>query len=168
MAQVFNNLKELQKYLEKHVELNIAKIGEEVKGVLRKFILDDLYGSYTPTMYDRTNQFLEAVEVKPVKKSGNTFQVEIFINPDKIQPEVRPYGEWSAHASSLGENYGDTSYGGKSISEWLIEWLEYGNNSPFSRGKIGMIENTREWIRDDNYIYNTMKARLEQAGFTVV
>lgn len=168
MAQVFSNLKELQKYLEKHVELNIAKIGEEVKGVLRKFILDDLYGSYTPTMYDRTNQFLEAVEVKPVKKTGNTFSVEIFINPDKIYPEVRPYGEWSAHASSLGENYGDTSYGGKSISEWLIEWLEYGNNSLFSREKIGMIENTREWIRDDNYIYNTMKARLEQAGFTVI
>lgn len=169
MAKTFNNLKELQKYLEKHVELNISKIGEEVKSILRKFILDDLYKEYTPTMYDRTNQFLEAVEVKPVKKTGNTFSVEIFINPDKIYPEVRPYGEWSAHASSLGKNYGDTSYGGKSISEWLIYWLETGDNSSiFSRGKIGMIENTREWIKDDNYIYNTMKARLEQAGFTIV
>lgn len=164
----FSNLKELQKYLEKHVELNITKIGQEVKSVLRNFILNDLYKEYTPAMYERTNQFLEAVDVEPVKKEGNSYSVRIFINPDKITPEVRPYGEWSAHASSLGENYGDTSYGGKSISEWLIYWLETGDNSsPFSRGKIGMIESTREWLKDDNYVYNTMRSRLEQAGFKI-
>lgn len=169
MSKAFNNLNELQKYLEKHIEVNLEKIGNEVKSVLRKFILDDLYRSYTPSEYDRTNQFLEAVDVKPVKKSGNTFQVEIFINPDKIQPEVRPYGEWSAHASSLGKWYGNTSWGFRTISEWLIYWLETGDNdSPFFRGKVGMIESTREWLKDDNYVYNTLKARFEQAGFTVV
>lgn len=167
--QVFKSLKEAEKYILKHVEDNLEIIGKHVKSVLENFILNDLYRTYTPSEYERTQNFLHAVTVSAVKKKGNIREIEIYIDPEKLQQIQRPLGEWSAHMSSLGKNYGDTEYQGKSISEWLIYWLETGDNtSPFSRGKIGMIENTREWLEDDHYIYNTMKSRFEDAGFKVI
>ena len=166
----FHSLNDLMKYLETQVENNIKKIGEEVKSVLRNFILQDLYMSYTPLEYQRTMDFLNAVECSPVKKNGNIFQVEIYINPDKLRTASGDIPEgWLPHTSSLGKYRGDTEYEGKSIGWWLIYWFETGDNtSPFSRGKIGMFEKTRDWIEEEKYLNVRMKELFEKNGIPCI
>lgn len=160
---------ELFKELEKLIKPNIQKIGEEVKNVLKRFIQTDLYDSYEPKEYERTFQFLEAVECTAAKKVGNKWQVKIFINPDKMDHFSADDDRfWLPHTSSIGDERGNTSFGSKDIAEWLIYWLETGDNtSPYSRGEIGMFKKTKEWLEDDNYVYNTMMSRLRQAGFEI-
>lgn len=163
---IFKNLNELKNFLEKQVMNNLSKIGEEVKGVLRNFILNDLYKTYSPREYERTEQFLNAVEVKPVKKNGNVFQVEIFINPDLMEHDTNLEGHsWLHHTSSLGDYRGDTEYNGKDIAWWLIYWFETGDNSsPFSRGRIGMIESTVDWIKQEDYLRVRLKELFLKNG----
>lgn len=171
MAKEFRSIKELNDYIEKvYLVQFLQKIGEEVKSVLKNFILNDLYGTYTPHEYTRSMDFLNAVECKPVRKVGDSYEVEIFINPDKFGTDSDiDDGGWLHHTSSLGEFRGDTSYGNKSISEWIIYWFETGDNSsPFSRGKIGMFESTRQWIRDDNYIKVRMQELFSGKGIICV
>jgi len=166
----FSSLNDLMKYLENQVEKNIKRIGEEVKSVLKNFILQDLYMTYTPSEYQRTMDFLNAVECSPVKKNGNVFQVEIYINPDKLRTASGEIPEgWLPHTSSLGKYRGDTEYEGKSIGWWLIYWFETGDNtSPFSRGKIGMFEKTRDWIEEERYLNVRMKELFEKNGIPCI
>ena len=166
--KVFKSLKEVEKYIQKIANQNLEVIGEHVKSILKKIILDDLYRAYDPSEYERTNQFLEAVTVSGVKTKGNISEIEIYVDPDKLFPVQREKSEWSSYMSSLGKNYGDTSYGSMSISEWVVHWMEFGNRSPYSREPIEMYKKTRERLEDDHYIYNTMKSRFEDAGFKVV
>lgn len=167
----FRTIKELNVYIEKtYLTQFLAKIGNEVKSVLQNFILNDLYGSYTPLEYTRTMDFLNACEVKPVKKVGNSYEVEVFINPDKFGTDSDVEGNgWLHHTSSLGQYRGDTEYGGKSIGEWLVYWFETSDNSsPYSREGIGMFEKTREWIRDDDYIRVRLKELFESKGIKCI
>jgi hypothetical protein len=165
----FRTIKEMNTYIEKTYLIQfLTKIGDEVKSVLKNFILQDLYSAYTPTEYTRTMDFLNAVECKPVRKVGNSYEVEVFINPEKFGTDSDiEDGGWLHHTSSLGQYRGDTEYGGKSIAEWLIYWFETSDNSsPYSRKGIGMFENTRQWIKQDDYIRVRLKELFENKGIT--
>jgi len=171
VGKEFRSIAELNAYIEKtYLVQFLSKIGNEVKSVLQNFILNDLYGTYSPKEYTRSMDFLNAVEVKPVRKVGDSYEVEIFINPDKFGTDSDIEGSgWLHHTSSLGEFRGDTEYNGKSISSWIIYWFETGDNSsPFSREKIGMFESTREWIRDDDYIRTRMKELFLNKGINCI
>lgn len=164
---IANNFPELMKMIELQVISNLSKIGEEVKSYLRTTLLNDWYHSYMPTHYERTNMLIDSLTVSPVKKLGNTFQVEIYFDENKIVPvPTSTVGMFPAHMNITD---GSSDYSGMSYGELLPLWIEEGQHSSIhSYTGIHMVERTVDWIKEDNYLKVRMKELLEAKGYKCI
>ncbi len=160
----FNSIEALMKHLENNIVLNLQKIGEEVKSYLRTTLLNDWYKSYMPTHYDRTNMLIESITCTPVKKNGNSFEVEIYFDENKITPvEAKTVGFFPSHMNITD---GSSEWNGMSYGELLPIWIEEGQHSSInSYTGIHMVERTVDWINEDKYIKTRMKELLEIKGY---
>jgi hypothetical protein len=167
--KTFTNLNDLYKYLESQVEVNLQKIGIEIAGILKHYVQENWYNRMDSVklgfdQYERTMEVLNSISVEKVKKVGNTFEVKIFFDETKIH-SIHRDGTWNAHMSLDGS----TEYGGMSIPEWVVWWMNYGQNSsvyPYPGG--GFLEATIEWNESDKYHINRMRELLQDKGFIVI
>jgi hypothetical protein len=161
----FDSISELMKHLETCVLLDTQKIGNEIKNVLRNNVRVLWYErngmNWTPQDYERSWQLIDSITCTQVVKKGNTYNVTIFFDTDKIIPM---YGTddnpWTRHMSIV--DYSD-------VSEAIPLWMEEGNNnsSIYSYEGTYPVRETKEWIKDDDYIRERLKELLEKQGYEV-
>jgi hypothetical protein len=159
VAKSFTNMDDLLKYLESNIPIDLEKIGEEIKGVLRFNVQQLWYNRpFTPTHYTRTFELIDSITCSKAKKVGNgEYQVQIYFDTDKINPYPSENGEWSKHESITT---------GTNIAPYLPLWIEEGQNSPlFSYDGVHPVETTIDWVIEDQYLKNRMIELLEKRGF---
>ncbi len=88
----FKNLKELEKYINNQnngTKLNnftggqLVKILEKEGNRLKDYLEDEIqnyYNSYSPTVYQRTYNFLNSVRITPVLQEGNQLTIKIYFD----------------------------------------------------------------------------------------
>ena len=159
--KTFKTIDAALKYIELQIPINLEKIGEELRDVLRNNVRLLWYGrGYTPTHYTRTYELIDSLSVTKAKKVGNAWEVMIYFDTDKIHPYPAENGEWSKHQSITN---------GQNVAEWIPYWTNFGQDSPlFSYDGVGFLEETLRWESDDKYVRNRMKELLEDKGFTCI
>lgn len=164
IIKTFSNWKDLMKYLDKQVEINLEKIGQEIAGVLKRYVQTNWYDARDEGYYQRTMDVLNSITVEKAKPIKNGYEVRIFFDESKIR--MIEYDEFfNAHMSVDGSGM----YGGWSIPKWVVYWMNYGQNSPlYSYEGVHFLEDTIEWTKDDNYHINRMKELLEAKGFKCI
>lgn len=158
----FTSWDSLFKYLEEQVEVNINKIGEEIKSVLRNNVRVLWYERpFTPQYYSRTYELIDSISLKRAKKTAlGTYECEIYFDTDKINPYPSENGEWSKHQSITDD---------EDVSEFIPLWVEEGENSPlFSYEGVYPVRETKDFLEEDKYLKNRMKELLEDKGFICV
>lgn len=80
----FKNIRDLNKYLESPMELFLLQAGQKIRKVIREYIQERFYNQYDPLYYDRTYQLLDSVTCTDVKKVGNKYQLEVYLNTDGV------------------------------------------------------------------------------------
>lgn len=156
MTKYFNNYKDLQKHLEKQLEKALQDdIARMVYNIVQEYILQTVYGE-TPEVYDRTWEFLRALSISKVKKVGDEYQVEIFIDSDKINVYPPADGYWGKHSS----------IDGSSFNEQLPWVLEYGSNGKglHPTPAHGYIAKSKKEILDNNLHIKKMIGYLKSKG----
>jgi hypothetical protein len=162
--QLFRDLNSLYKHLENSILLDVQKIGEEVKNVLRNNVRVLFYErngmNWTPEDYTRTYELIDSISVSPIKKIGNKYEVSVYFDDEKIHP-YKVAGEWSAHESVVtGEN----------ISQNLPFYMEYGNQSSLYSYSPDSppVQTTIEDLKSDDYIKERLKELLKMQGYKVI
>lgn len=164
MGKEFSNWNDLLKYLDKQVEINLEKIGKEIADVLKHYVNENWYKDHQPEYYDRTMDILNSISVTKAKPIKNGYEVKIYFDESKIRM-IEYDGLFNAHMSING----DASYSSWSIPQWVVYWMNYGQNSPiYSYDGVNFLEDTIEWTQDDNYHINRMKELLEVKGFKCI
>lgn len=164
---IFKNVSDMNNYiLHKVIPQHLEKVANEVKGVLRNNLLNNWYKTYTPAYYERTNQLIDSIEVSPAKVIGNTVEVRIFFNSEKILPApATTLGFFPSHSNITD---GASDYAGRVYGELLPFWIEEGQHSSiYSATGIHMVRETIDWIKSDRYLVNRMKELLESKGFNI-
>lgn len=167
MAKQFERISDLMKYLETQIPINLEKIGEEVKSVLRFNLLNNWYRTYEPQYYERTDMLINSLEVSKAKRIGDSWQVSIFFNEEKILPSpASQSGFFPAHSNVTD---GASSFNGMSYGELLPWWIEEGQHSSIhSYTGIHMVKDTIDWAKSDGYLKNRMCELLQRNGFVVI
>jgi hypothetical protein len=159
----FNNVKDLLRFIETQLPINLEKICNEIKGVLKNELLNHWYNTYMPSSYHRTYQLIESITVSKAIKVGNVWQANIYFDEDKIEPIESNFGLFPSHMNITD---GASEYGGKTYGELLPMWIEEGQHSSiWSSTGIHMVERTVDWAREDNYVKNRMMELLRNKGF---
>lgn len=119
-ADLQNTLNEITKEV-------LNAVGEEIANILWNNV-DTLWYSrpYNQEYSTRTNEIIDSItNAFPIKVNDKTYSVEVYFDETKIQP----------HASEQFFNQhmsldGSTSYEGRAIGSWVIQWMEEGQRSP--------------------------------------
>jgi len=78
-------MKALESMMGEICEVSAETAGELIRGMLKEKI-NDWYDGYTPDVYDRTGDLIDALEVTSVTKSSKyKYTVEVFLNLDKLR-----------------------------------------------------------------------------------
>jgi hypothetical protein len=163
-SQIFKNYNDLIKHLENNILIDLQKIGEEVKGILRNNVRVLFYErngiSWTPENYTRTYELINSLKTTSAKKTGNKYEISVYFDDDEINP-YKVDGEWSSHESVVT---------GTDISKNLPFYMEYGNQSPLYSYKPTSppVQTTIDDIKSDNYIKERLKELLEMQGYKVI
>lgn len=127
MGVPIESLSGLKKELERKLTKGLLVAGKKFEPILIDKIYSEWYrrkgfASYgdITALYKRTWQLPKAVETRIADDNG----VDIFINPDKLKPMLNPD---STMLNSYMSKDKSTSHDDKSISEWVVEWIEHGN-----------------------------------------
>lgn len=152
MSYVVTNYEQLKMMINLLIQNCLKEIAKETEDYLRKFVEKNWYNAYSPTMYDRTYDLLNSITRTSVQTMGNSFNISIYFDTDKIKPDDRMgtlnlylsdfWGtEWNAHMS----------FDKREFTSGLIETLEFGNPSPYSPSYaeqgISMLEKTTLWLK---------------------
>ena len=169
-GKTFTSISAVLKYLEQNMVINLEKIGEEIAGVLKNYVNLNWY-QYMDNKkdatggYERTMDILNSISVTKARPLGNgAYEVKIFFDETKIRM-IEYDGLFNAHLSVDGTGM----YQGMSIPQWVVYWMNYGQNSPlYSYPGVGFLEETIEWTENDRYHINRMIELLEMKGFKCV
>lgn len=109
MAIIYGkNMNDLQKYMEKQIVTWLKSIGEKLPVYLEEFIMSEYYNQYTPSdLYERKYRIIESITVTSVKKVGNEYILEIYLDPSKVS--YTPSIWYDRGSSSWNYIKGDTS-----------------------------------------------------------
>jgi hypothetical protein len=152
---------QFEKILKKEIQVNLEQIGKEIAGVLKKYVNDNWYKNSNPESYQRTYDILNSITVSKVKHMSDGYEVSIYFDETKIRM-IEYEGLFNAHLSIDGSGM----YQGMSIPQWVVYWMNYGQNSPkYSYEGAGFLEDTIKWTEDDKYHINRMCELLEGKGF---
>lgn len=117
----------LKDYLENITALVMAEVAKKITELLYSNVNDLWYSKgWTPETHFRTGEVLDSITFDNPIKNGNKITVKIYFDTDLIEPHSR--FEF-AGGTALNEHMsidGTTSYGGRSIGSWVVEWMEEG------------------------------------------
>lgn len=106
----FNSLGELESFVMNNAKAGLQTVvANKVKKILRDYVEENVYSSYTPRLYQRTNELIDSISIRLLGASSKGVMVEIYFSPDKMN-----------HTSLLGGsgvNAGDNVY----IPRWVDE-----------------------------------------------
>lgn len=156
----------LEKYIKLTLEQALKEVARDTAEFLSQTVQADIYRKPESDYYARTYEFLKSITQSNVKRVGNNMEIEVYFDPDKINPyPVRDYKPdmFNAHMSLDGE----TSYGGKSIGEWLVGWLEEGYSGGVRppQPPLHFIQDTREWLNEE--LNDILNKAFRRAGFEI-
>jgi hypothetical protein len=80
----YNNLDSLYKALGKQIEVSLNKTANDLVELATKLIWEEFYQAYNPKVYERSYRLLNSVMKTNVKKSNNTYSVEIYLDPSGV------------------------------------------------------------------------------------
>lgn len=158
-----NSISELKKVINTSLKNSLLIAGKKFEETLVDKIYDEwyrrnayknyaMYGNNTGS-YERTWQLPRAVESGIADNGG----VDIYIDPKKLRPIK---GNMFMYSSYMSKD-DTTSYGEQTISEWVIEWIEYGNKWPWMKGQFIHEEAEREIVNkglDDKEMVKALKS----------
>ena len=154
----------LMKALEKETEKAVEYAGDQIKKILHDNVQHLWYNARGDAyQYSRTYEVINSITLETLKQGKGGYTARIYFDENKISPRISENGGFNSHMSLNG----DTSWGGRSISSWLISWMESGQGSPvYSYSGAGFVEATYETAKEDA-VY-LIEESLNRAGFQTV
>ena len=105
----YNNLDQLYKALGKQIEVSLSKTANDVMELAKGFIMTEFYNQYpNPKSYQRTYDLLESVTKTKVSHTGNTYTVEVYLDPTSARgyADDDPLLVWNLAAAGIHGNTG--------------------------------------------------------------
>ena len=142
-----------------------------VQGYIKKYWYDDtahLHGKPSPSAYLRSYDYINCVSLrKVIKVAEGMFQVEIFLDTNKIRPlEPAQEGDWGRHIDTVTYSKSGSV---NSVAAMIPSYIEYGNFSPaYSYDGTHPIQKAREYFRKSNYHVKRMQSLLNQLGYPII
>lgn len=140
----------------------ITTLAEKIVEKLVGYVADNWYNKTQQSeFYDRTYDFLTSIISSEITMKGFDFAMEVYIDYEKME-QISPTQDKFGSRVSLDNS---RSYDGKSISYWLIQWIEEGQGSPVHSYKgIHMFKNVSKELETelDDYIiksFNELKIK---------
>lgn len=154
----------LEKLINMTIQQALNFAADEAIRFLKKYIENYWYKHYADSQYyNRQFDLLHSAVKSKVRKVGNGYEIEVYLDPGLLNSEERPDGEFNARMSM---NHAET-WKGMYISEAIVMFIEQGFHIPFANNKkfegIHMIEKTREWLVDE--IDGIFNVAFKKAGF---
>lgn len=89
---VYNGVDAFYQALENQVKQALREEAKEIQKAMKEYIDKEIYGSYHPKVYQRTNEFMNSVKIEPVKKQGGEWCIQIYISNARHRktPDWRP------------------------------------------------------------------------------
>lgn len=159
------DLKRMLQYVEKQAKDALRLVSLEVEKMMKDYIIDALYNSYTPKDYLRSYNYINSLTVKKVyKNSAGELETEIFFDPDKIYSREVEDSYWNQHMSVNG----DSMWDGRPISEWIPIFIEHGvSGSKWDRDGIEVVDTILKELNSNSNYKKMMMKELIKKGFTV-
>lgn len=80
---IYNDLDSFYNDLEDEIMLSLVEVADDVKKAMEDYIENEIYGSYDPFVYERTNAFKNSVKIEPVEFSNNKYSIRIYISNEE-------------------------------------------------------------------------------------
>lgn len=100
MGQIIRNIAQLESALDKYAAYAVDKMADEVKKKIEEFI-KYYYQEYSPEVYQRTWEFLNSVTRTEVRKEGNAWCAEVYIDTS-----IMYKNGWSMEGTAIQANQG--------------------------------------------------------------
>lgn len=117
------NIEGLQKEILADIEALVrGRVKDACENIMKKIITKNVYNRMTNSSgayYTRTYDFVNAVEVSDITRSGNTVRFTVGINAGKLRPSSGGRGELAQHQSEVT---------GNSFQEGLIVTIDEGSS----------------------------------------
>lgn len=73
---VFKSLDELVAYTKVKIAASMPEVGEEMKEIMKEEVVKQAYGSFIPTIYERTGDLLDASEIAEITANSVTSEIK--------------------------------------------------------------------------------------------
>ena len=162
------DLDQLDSALAPYIVDAISILGEDTKETLIQLVREKWYGRIPSEWYQRSMDVLSSISCSTVNRLGNEYIVEVYFDPDKIQPHEAASSNMFPSHSNITD--GSSSFGGDSYGDLVPYWLNNGENSSIhSYDGEDVIEDTRQWlIEANNYLNEFASILREKTGLNVV
>jgi hypothetical protein len=125
----------------------LEEIAKDVANLLSRYVEKHWYikrMSILQGYYDRTYEFLDSITTTEVVQKGNKLSITIYFDYNKMSQTL---GSYDMFGSRTNITNNATSYQGRSLSEWLVLWIEEGQDSYiYSMEGIHMFENVSKYL----------------------
>jgi hypothetical protein len=160
----FNSFSGLNKYIQDNIKYALQDdVARKVKSIIDEFALQNQINAYNPTDYQRTYEFFKSLTIGDVEKIDGGYSIEIYYDSQKIGSYITNSG-WNQHA----DIYGNASWNGKSIPEWIPYWIEYGTNgSLWDREPANIISSSMMIIQQQKEHLKRLIGYLKTKGFVI-
>ena len=154
-----NQINQLMKKIQKETENALVKdVGREIFSVMKQYMLEDIYSSYSPEVYERTYKLLNSLTVSPVISKGNIISIKIYV-PNKALRDEEHRMLYSVPELNLQEGEDPT------LSE-VLQILEGGYNK--YRPATDVIDKTYETLVASGIVLKRLMGYLKTKGFNVI
>jgi len=159
---------EFDKLYNQIMEKAMPTIAQKISETLKNYVKTNWYMSHTPQFYERTYDVLNSITVgKLTKKGKNQWDILIYFDKDKITSDFSNFEIPDGfirlnHHMSIDDQ---TTYDGSTIGEWVVYWMNYGQNSSI-HGYVGthFLEDTTKFTRTDKTHIKAMNNLFESMG----
>lgn len=115
----FKSLKAALDYIEKAKADSMKELGECIEDIMKEEIQTQVYDAYKPKYYERTNQFIDSVEITDI--SDNKVQVSWRDNGNWYSVVKRARGEQPDHMYVIHGHEMGTVWGRENKPTTLVE-----------------------------------------------
>lgn len=147
----------LEMYVQECLREAVDKAAEDACDYLTVYIMKHFYNTYSPTMYERTFDFIKSVSKTDARVIRGTVSCLIYFDTEKIRPKY--YGPWlpNPHMSFYGET----------VSESIPRWIELGNKYIIGRSgrPLGSMEATARMLEKN--FHNMVAKYLRKQGLNI-
>lgn len=170
--RTFDNFDALVRHVNASLESILPQIATHISKTLKNYVLQNWYRNSKPSLYKRTFDILNSIDVSEVTKTTTGSEVVIFFNPEKIRMAISDF-ELPSEANLPRFNHhlsvdGSFTYDGMSIAEWVVWFMNYGQNSPLhSYEGAGFLEDTVKFTETDTKHINNIKRLLKNFDIEV-